>query len=164
MKWRPAAECLKQPLLAQDDKAMDKSTQYIRMCMQANEIQRLWAYTYGDFYVGENEKICCWLGKSNDNCNVKKGFGIRRTDGVIHVAKYTWLPRFDQLIEMAQMPGQRFEKTTQAFFDWNKKMYPGSTTTSGKLFRSMEKVWLAYLMCQNYQKIWNGSEWIKHRP
>ena len=140
---------------------MDKSAAYIRMCAKAYEIQHLWEQTYGDFFVGANGKICCWLERSKNDLKVKKGFGIRREEGIIHVAKYTWLPRLDQLIEMAQIKGRRFEKTTQAFFDWNKKIYPGRRTSPSKLFKSMEKVWLAYLMHQNYHKFWDGSAWVK---
>jgi hypothetical protein len=92
---------------------------------------------------------------------IKRGFSICVKDSVIHLSKFTWLPRQNQLIEMAQKPGRRYESIVQDFFDWTRQPYRSSGKTPGKLFRSMEKIWLAFVMQQKYRKQWNESFWIR---
>jgi hypothetical protein len=48
----------------------------------------------------------------------------------------------------------------QEFFDWTRQPYKSSSKTPGKLFRSMEKIWLAFVMQQKYRKQWDGNSWI----
>lgn len=142
---------------------MDKSPEYIRMCDLAAEIQRRWQQAYGDFYVGENGRIEVWIPKHRQSVVVRKGFGVRSQRDVIRIVKYTWLPRQDQLIEIAQERGRRYESITQEFFDWTKAAYgPGKEPPSG-LFRSMEKVWLAFVMHKNYGKKWTAAGWFRER-
>jgi hypothetical protein len=140
---------------------MDRSPDYIRMCAQAEEIQGRWQRQYGDFFVGEDGRTRCWLSNEPDCVKFKKGYGIRSTEeGIIHVSKYIWLPRQNQLIEMAQVPGRRYDNVVQDFFDWTKLPYGKQAETPGRLFPSMEQIWLAFVMQQKYRKQWNGRRWI----
>ena len=142
---------------------MDRSEEYIRMCRLAEEIQRRWQHGYGDFYADKTGRIQCWIRPPSGNLTQKKGFTIQVTDDVIHLARHTWLPKQNQLIEMAQVPGRRYDSIVQEFFDWTKRPYETLAETPARLFRTMERVWLAFVMQQKYNKQWDGRRWIK-RP
>ena len=134
------------------------------MCEQAEEIQCRWQRQYGDFFISEDGHSRCWLSKDPDAVKFKKGFGIRIAEkGVIHLSKYIWLPRQNQLIELAQIPGRRYDSIVQDFFDWTKLPYETLSGTPGQLFRSMEQIWLAFVMQQKYNKQWNGHRWVRMR-
>jgi hypothetical protein len=141
--------------------AMDRSQEYIRMCRLAEEIQQRWKRGYGDFYADETGRIQCWIRPPSRNLTFKQGFSIRVADDVIHLARHTWLPKQNQLIEMAQVPGRRYDSIVQEFFDWTKRPYETLEGTPARLFRSMERVWLAFVMQQKYHKQWDGNRWIK---
>jgi hypothetical protein len=140
---------------------MDKSEDYIRMCATAEELQCRWQPAYGDFYVDAESQVRCWISRDPGPVRIKRGYSICVKDSVIHLSKFTWLPRQNQLIEMAQIPGRRYESIVQDFFDWTRQPYRSSGKTPGKLFRSMEKIWLAFVMQQKYRKQWNESFWIR---
>ena len=133
------------------------------MCGAAKEIQLQWKQDYGDFFVDEKGEIKCWISRDPGHYKVKKGFRICVKEDVIHLSKYSWLPKQDQLIEMAQVPGRRYENVTQDFFNWTKVPYEVLSDTPATLFRSMEQIWLAFVMQQKFNKQWDGSEWVK-RP
>jgi len=140
---------------------MDKSDEYIRMCAAADEIQRRWAHSYGDFFVDHHGKIRCWLSRNNEGKKFRKGFHINVDRGVILLSRYVWLPRQNQLIELAQVPGRRYETVTQDFFEWSKRPYKALQGIPARLFRSMEKIWLAFVMQQKFNKQWNGEMWVR---
>ena len=140
---------------------MDKSNAYIRMCDRAKEIQCLWQPIYGDFYADTKGQIRCWISRKAPAERFKKGYGICVKNSVIHLSKYTWLPRQDQLIEMAQVPGRRYESVVQDFFDWSKRPYGSDAGHTGRLFKTMEKLWLAFVMQKKFNRLWDGDAWIK---
>ena len=131
------------------------------MCGQAEEIQRLWRPAHGDFYSDAKGRIRCWIDTSPPPERFKKGFGICVKNSVIHLSKYIWLPRQDQLIELAQVPGRRYESIVQDFFDWSKRPYRFTTGNPGRHFKTMEKVWLVFVMQQKFSRLWDGDTWIK---
>jgi hypothetical protein len=65
---------------------------------------------------------------------------------------------------MAQRPGQRYETVLQDFYDWTKTGYNRQSDLPGKLFPSMEQIWLAFVMQQKYRKQWDGRKWADMRP
>jgi hypothetical protein len=137
---------------------MDKSPDFIKMCSLANEIQQQWRQCYGDFFVSSDGRVECWIPKQRANETVKKGFGVCSRNGLIRMTRYTWLPRQDQLIEMAQESGRRYESITQEFFIWAKAAYGPKEEPPSKLFSSMEKIWLAFVMHKNFWKKWHPAE------
>ena len=140
---------------------MDRSTTYIRLCAEAEEIQSQWSPAHGDFFVGEKRRIECWVDSVHAGREVRKGFGISREgQKIISLTPYTWLPRLDQLMEMAQVPGRRFESVSQEFFTWTKTGYPIGEYPPGRIFATLEQVWLAFVMQCRKAKVWDGSNWI----
>lgn len=139
---------------------MDKSPKYVAMCAKAAEIQNRWRPDHGDFYQTENGQIKCWLTHSRQPQRFKKGVGIFvETGGLIQLTRYIWLPRQDQLIELSQIPGRRYENIVQDFFDWTKASYGETESLPGRLFRSMEQIWLAYVMQKKFARLWDESRW-----
>ena len=139
---------------------MDKSKKYIKLCDLADEIQCRWVQRYGDFYLGNNGRITCWLANADPGKKVKKRFVICSEDDVIRLSKYVWLPRQNQLIEMAQIPGRRYDTVVQDFYDWTKAGYNRQSVLPGKLFPSMEQIWLAYVMQRKFLKKWEADAWV----
>jgi len=141
---------------------MDKSSAYIRMCDKADEIQQQWVPTHGDFFVGQGGEVECWVDKIHDQRRMSGNWEVRETaDGVIKVSRYVWLPRLDQLMELAQVPSMRFEKVTQLFFDWTRTRYPGLNGEARKVFSSLEQTWLAFIMQWKFGKNWDGTDFFK---
>jgi hypothetical protein len=140
---------------------MDKSKAYIRMCDAAEEIQLRWRREHGDFYADVEGRVSCWVSRDPQPLRFRGGFGICVRNRIIHLSRYVWLPRQNQLIEMAQLPGRRYESIVQDFFDWTKQPYETLSEVPGRCFPSMEKIWLAFVMQQKYNKQWDGSTWIR---
>lgn len=141
---------------------MDHSKDYIRLCGQAQEIQTMWDGRHGDFYATGADLVKCMVEGCYPFGQIKQGYSVKYENGVlIRIAKCIWLPRLDQLMEMAQTKGRRFEKTTQAFFDWNKQLYNSMERLPKKLFTSLEQLWLCYIMEEKFAKHWNGEQWLK---
>ena len=138
---------------------MDRTPQYIAMCEQATEVQGCWRQEYGDFIADPDHRIECWLPQSKGSGKMKCGFWVSRREKVIHLCRYTWLPRLDQLIEMAQVRHRRYEAVTQDFFDWTKKPYAGRPKAPGRYFNSLEQLWIAFVMSQKFGKYWKGDRW-----
>jgi hypothetical protein len=140
---------------------MDKSLGYIQLCTKAEEVQAQWNPKHGDFFLGENKRIECWVERVHAGRQVHKGFGIKHKDStVIYVTPYVWLPRLDQLMELAQVTGRRFESVSQEFFVWTKKQYPTGASPPGSFFPSLEQLWLAFVMQCRHGKVWDGAYWV----
>ena len=144
---------------------MDKSPAYVTLCEKAAEVQKQWRQEHGDVFVDEGGRITCWVSGVHDARSIRQGVRIKRSAeaNVIRLQRVTWLPRLDQLIELAQVPGKRYERITQAFFDWTKQDYgymPGEPRT---IFASLEQVWLAFVMQRKFDKGWDGLRWKRVR-
>jgi len=124
---------------------MDKTSIYIKMCEKAKEIQEIFQCRG----LGENDFV------NRDKSNPKrKGFCI-----------IIWLPRQDQLQEMV------FGHLNQKLPAWitianfyNAINYTSKQEKSIEYynqFTSMEQLWLAFVMCELYNKTWNGKTWVK---
>jgi len=139
---------------------MDRSRDYIDLCTSAREIQKCWEPSHGDFYVDADDQICCWLCQDSKVSKIKKGFKISTTGNLIQLLKSVWLPRQDQLIEMAQIAGRTYDSVTLEFFNWTKAGYGNEQVEPGKRFFSLEQLWLAFLMHQKFNKWRVGCDWV----
>jgi len=73
--------------------------------------------------------------------------------------KEIWLPRQDQLQEMVA-PKEDVQHLLLHFYNrvgalFNEKDKPWLQ------FKSFEQLWLAFVMKEKYNKIWNGKDWEK---
>lgn len=126
---------------------MDTSKEYIKMC-DCPEIQSYkrtldfcdyYAYYQLDFWQTTN--FTCGsslLGKGN-----------------------IWLPRQDQLQEMVKYAYKdikiEVDIKLNRFWNWYREMQV--KIKGSHPFASMEQLWLAFVMKEKYNKIWDGKEW-----
>ncbi len=125
---------------------MDTSKAYIKMCEKAEEIQNKWEPTKGDFIWG-GYGILIWLWNTDD--------------------KYIWLPRQDQLQGMLMTndndyPYKNIWKLQKGFESClDKDHWQTRDINTVLAMDSYERLWLAFVMKEKYNKIWNGEDWIK---
>ncbi len=121
---------------------MDTSKEYVLMCDKAKEIQKLWKHSKrnsGDWYF-HKELNCAYvvtdIEQNNSDC--------------------IWLPRQDQLQEMVLILCN-FPCQVLSFLDtWIDK-----NNIKKSSFRSMEHLFISFVMKWNWNKVWNGRCWIK---
>ncbi|MCG6893073.1 MAG: hypothetical protein LJE65_05660 [Desulfobacteraceae bacterium] len=141
---------------------MDKSPQYLRMCERAAEIQQRWRQTYGDFYADADGTISCWIQTgSHPPLRMKGGFHIKSSDSIIRMARMIWLPRQDQLIEMAQVRGRTYDSVVLEFYNWTKRPYNHRNQPPSRLFSTMESIWMAFVMQRKFRKKWDDTTWVE---
>ena len=114
---------------------VDVSSNYIKMCEKAVEIQEPWVISgrnIGDFYYNLH----------THHRDIWKAHNKLASDFDI------WLPRQDQL--------QEIYCTEYAFgLRW---FYEFAIVNQIK-FNSMEQIWLAFAMQEKYGKVWDGKDW-----
>ena len=143
---------------------MDRSQAYTAMCRQAGELQNLWQCRHGDYYATPEGAIACWIADLDGSARVKDGVCIRNREGVIQLDRFTWLPRLDQLIELAQIPGVSYDTITQFFFNWTKRAYrvdQEQLASPAELFHSLEQLWMGFVMSRRFGRTWNRKTWVR---
>ncbi len=116
---------------------MDTSKEYVKMCQLATEIQK------DDFDI--------------------KDFKHDISDGNMIYPKYVWLPRQDQLQDMLKYKvhkhflAYKFALWCHGGQEFGKIIPAHNTGVDGD--NSMEQLWLAFVMKENYDKKWNGKDW-----
>lgn len=163
---------------------MDKSEEYIKMCESAKEIQKVWQPNVGDWFLNDYrrttgfsedvekqiwgndkdkwEKIQCLTYKPS----IKEYVTISDSDGS-HVHRmdeffkhrHVFLPSQDYLQKLIQ---GNFIKVLDKESDFADSSYPIHPYTTLSHFKSREQLLLGLVMKEKYDKVWNGSEWIKN--
>jgi len=151
---------------------MDTSQMRVTMCEKAEELQMLWKPGVGDwFYKRDGIGFGLWL-----ICKIEEGIllcsGERMSQPPFNrqfvefrvPEQYIWLPRQDQLQEMVKFEHDRQGGTRLTIGEMVTKIdifYFRDEPIYSKQFISMEQLWLAFLMKQKYNKVWNGEDWGK---
>ncbi len=120
---------------------MDTSKEYIKMCEKAEEIQAL-------------------------SPRKRYAIDLYAFDGGIHTydlyrpeeyhCAAIWLPRQDQLQEMVE---SNVEIYTIVYLDKEWYLGDGYGGIERPSYPSAEQLWLAFVMEEKYNKIWNGEDW-----
>lgn len=146
---------------------MDNSKEYVDMCRKAVEVQRLWKAEVGDWFVTPIGKVDLF----DKSFYIKENFICDHDiieNELWERKKIYWLPRQDQLqgmVNISKIFG--FYGLIETF----NKFSTGKTCAFGsenqciahlKQFKSMEQVWLAYIMWGKYDKKWDGQDWIEN--
>jgi len=137
---------------------MDCSVEYIEMCRKAVEVQELCPFQEGDFILNTSsisppegflfinyrhqpdpDKPDWELLYKPDQ---KKAFNI-------------WLPRQDQLQDMVK---DDFPDLG-SILDHVRRFWINNTLYYPVDFKSMEQLWLAFVMHEKYGKKWDGEDW-----
>jgi len=133
---------------------MDFSKEYVMMCEKAKEIDRLWTYVVGDFYYDKSAAYINREGRSEGGVSVME---LKTFNDIIEGAfmrsKAIWLPRQDQLQEMVNLtePEEAIQKIKD-FYEREKK-------EKRDFYKTMEQLWLAFVMKARYNKKWEEGEW-----
>jgi len=117
---------------------MDQTEKYIRMCINAIEIQTMRDGWSSD-YLGE-----IWILPSGTPILTQRRICVGK--------RSTWVPRADQLREMINF-SYRDEKQVDEL-----RLF----ILGYKELDTMEKVWLAFVMHKKYHKYWDDKEeeWV----
>jgi hypothetical protein len=137
---------------------MDTSEQFRKMCEKAEEIQQIYRK---------------WL---KEECGGRTGVTISSKNGILDNYAVTsegkfldkdasvWLPRQDELQEMLTGVGviagdwqDVLWEFTQEMFDFFDEHRVGYY----KCFTSMEQLWLAFVMKERWNKLWEKGDWIE---
>lgn len=122
---------------------MDISPEYIKQCEKAKEIQ----------------EACCRSLPLENLFFIKKlgALSLYDSERFQHdwYSDRIWLPRQDQLQEMVKYrAGDALHRICEFHDiicpDWKYFL----------IFTSLEQLWLAFVMKERWNKIWNGKEWI----
>lgn len=131
---------------------MDQSKKYIEMCEKAEEIQKQ-KPKKGDFYAWPERN-----GEKEVDVLHEMLMEVLFGDSIYNETVATWLPRQDQLQEMMNQEfHQLLDDFWSEFLEWEWFHRPEWS----KDCNSMEQLWLAFVMKEKYNKIWNGKEWVK---
>jgi len=143
---------------------MDTSKEYIKMCEKAEEVQKMRKFISGEYFYGVWKTHCgdivsetpevyifdycedCWYTIYPENYD----------EGDENKYDAIWLPRQAQLQEM--VGGTSYYKVS-AIYELCNRISSHNDVNAGKC--SMEQLWLAFVMKEKYNKIWNGNEWVK---
>ena len=128
---------------------MDTSKEYIEMCEQAEEIQKIWDPAPLDlFWDTFGQEINNWR-----QCSV--GYPSDYDGSFEKDNTLIWLPRQDQLQGMVI-------GNYQCAYDMNLDftMWAQQIGVLLKKERSMEQLWLVFVMEEKYEKKWAGKNWV----
>jgi hypothetical protein len=146
---------------------MDCGNQYILMCEKATEIQELHKDNYGihKWQVGDylwDKKMDCLSIWCYFDKETQSGLGLEI--GSQHLYSFdhhqdldaTFLPRQDQLQGMVvnfDLEGIHSILYRLYKFVWD-------SDTERIVTKSMEQLWLAFVMDKLYSKKWDGNDWV----
>ena len=120
---------------------MDTTEKYIKMCEEAEEIQKAWnSDKYADFL---------WLRFSREII-------LEKTN---NLSGTVWLPHQDQFQEILLKDYDIYALTEQ----FASYVYHRFVLYDELNFTSLEQWWLAFVMHEKYDKIWDNENWIKDR-
>jgi hypothetical protein len=179
---------------------IDKSEVYIKMCAQANEIQKKCNHNYEDSFIRIYEESKCeiltkklynsfdkshkdnidkWMKDNPDLISFghlyKWSTGKQIISDIIEYQhsirwaeelgndKLIWLPRQDQLQEIVTDMGTWIDKrplnVLARFNEWMR--FSDMTWINDNT--TIEQMWLAFVMQEKYNKIWDGEKWQSNK-
>ena len=145
---------------------MDTSETYVKMCEKAEEIQVGHKFQLGDYYKYHSgwcvEAIGVYHGDDIEVENLGNNSASPQARCPKGHIQYLWLPCQDQLQAMAfsywdEIGNDNY--TLHTFFndfiewDYRHNEYPC------EIFKSFDQLWLAFVMKEKYNKVWNGEDW-----
>ena len=124
---------------------MDVSQEYVKMCDEAEEIQKKWKGMTADFYIYKYQK------GTRSHIRTNPYYGSHPNQGI-------WLPRQDQLQDM--VTATSIEDLMLDLLSFTSRHLDNPFTDYARKFTSMEQLWLAYVMRRKFDKVWSGNRWV----
>lgn len=152
---------------------MDTSSEYVKMCEAAVEIQRQWKPRMGDYVsdiinIEEVREIFTVIHAEKEITPQNKALVLRsHVDGICDLTNtmscfgfiregMVWLPRQDQLQEMIYAE-QSVVKKEVMFHYWIQDTLRLPLLT----VNSLEQLWLRFVTEEKFNKYWNGGSWCE---
>lgn len=128
---------------------------YIKMCEQAEEIQKLCQYKKGDWVYFIKPKKVTLRGVDELYCREEEIEALTREN---KNNELKWLPTQEQLQEMVDW------KEYTISIEWNSEPYKfywkqDPLEMYGANGDSLNEVWLMFVMHEKYHKVWTGEKW-----
>jgi len=111
---------------------------YIKMCEQAEEIQKAWKWENGDFVYWKITKSIKIITEHFETPDLKD---------------FVWLPTQEQLQERVVNPTLNVAEISK----WALEAIENADYYMQ--FNSFTELWLAFVMKEKWNKIWTGKEW-----
>lgn len=137
---------------------MDTSKEYFEMCGKATEIQENHKIGPEDYFNDGDMCEGIYECKNDEGCLIKSIYGKWFLP-----SECVWLPRQDQLQEIyAGHIGADGYCALIDFGEWFKEIVELDNLGSDKrIYDTPEQLWLAFVMYEKFNKVWDGKEWIK---
>jgi hypothetical protein len=138
---------------------MDTTKEYIAMCEAAEEIQEHFSDISNR--IGRPVYFYQYAGKGT-RWETYERIGVEYDeDHVSERTKHVWLPSQDQSQDLSCAFG-----ISCMLYEFNDFVFsnPGNRDNALRYsvrFKTVEQLWLGFIMEQNYEKHWNGSKWEK---
>jgi len=153
-----------------------KAKNYIRMCEQAEEIQKLFNPDSHNHVCSSGGTIWTQIDRDSYKYDKYTEYGhqyICIRDG--YLMHCVWLPTQEQLQEMMRdLANKRFfdnfpkhyipqegEYVFPVYLLWWFSQWVVFQKRSETKEHSFNELWLAFVMYEKYHKIWDGKTWIK---
>lgn len=123
--------------------------EYIEQCRKAVEIQALWCPKEGDWFFDGGILFLFSWGTTQKQLQKKS-----------HI---TWIPLQHQLQEVVKYNLKLYSDKglISLLHIFTDEMLSKNYTLKTVRNMSMEQLWLAFVMHNNFQKTWNGKDWVK---
>ena len=134
---------------------MDKSETYIKMCEKAEEIQ--WVSPEDIFALLIIPRGKVWITKLGNY--YFRPMPILPTY-ILGISQPIWLPTQAQLQKILKTELDECDfGLVELFFNyvWGEESPPNQLNSP---LNTMEQFWLAFVMKEKYNKVWNGEDWV----
>ncbi len=148
---------------------MDASNRYAMMCQRASEIQNSWRPRPCDVIIeisdlDEGISFCKPAASIVQVANMyydeqdEENY-LKECDEMKEQA--LWLPRQDQLQRMFEPDTAKIFLLMNQVIGKKYRDYAKNVIVDApELFFSMEQLWLAYIMKEKFNKVWNEEQWV----
>ena len=138
---------------------MDVTIEYSKMCDKAEEIQKLWKFTKGDYFTSVKQAEIKIGPTIVDNFWLEDEYTKEVIEKEGYPKEWIWLPRQDQLQDMMKIHTVSEVKECIEDCEFTDDV-DDIRHTSYDEFKSLEMFWLAYVMHERFEKSWGGLKWI----
>lgn len=130
---------------------MHVGKEYMRMCMQAEELQAKWNPAYGDIYTFPEK----W---EKADQRTKRVVWMYPRYPIALEGQVIWIPRQGDLQGfVASVESSRIALVSK-LVEW---LEAPNNDCQRINISSMEQIWLAFVMRRKWNKMWDGEIWIE---
>ena len=138
---------------------MDTSKEYIRMCEKAEEIKETRIPSNDDILLHNICPKCMLETEVHPNPMYMHICEHCKWSGNYNDLLFIWLPRQDQLQDILEYSVVDLVYDFYEFCHGLDIFYDDKGKGEFNNFKSMEQLWLAFVMYEKYVKYWDGEKW-----